>query len=123
MGKPGDLIPSEPASPEAAQSVHIPDHALVRLIGRGSYGEVWLARNTLGTHRAVKIVYEKSFRDHRPFEREFNGVKKFEPLSRLHHGLVDVLQVGRNTGAGYFYCVMELADDVVTGPDIMPDDY
>ena len=33
-----------------------------------------------------------------------------EPLSRRHHGFVDILQVGRNDHAGYFYYVMELAD-------------
>jgi hypothetical protein len=30
---------------------------LIRRIGQGSYGEVWLARNVMGTYRAVKIVY------------------------------------------------------------------
>src|SRR6185436_13837165 len=105
---------------EQASEISIADHKLVRLIGRGSYGEVWLAQNTLGTFRAVKIVYEKTFRDRRPFEREFKGVQKFEPISRLHDGLVDVLQVGRNDDAGYFYCVMELADDAATGQTIDP---
>ena len=86
----------------------IPDHELLRLIGRGSYGEVWLARSKLGTLRAVKIVYRATFEDSRPFEREFKGIQKFEPISRSHEGLVDILQVG---GAeDYFYYVMELAD-------------
>jgi len=31
---------------------HIPDHELLRRIGGGSYGEVWLARNVMGTYRA-----------------------------------------------------------------------
>ena len=88
---------------------------LIRLIGGGSGGEVWLAKNALGTYRAVKIVQERSFKQRRPFEREFNGVLKFEPVSRLHDGLVNILQVGRNEAAGYFYCVMELADDIATG--------
>src|ERR1051325_4064895 len=44
------------------------------------------------------------------FEREFNGIQKFEPISRSHDGFVDVLQIGR--GAEYFCYVMELADDV-----------
>jgi serine/threonine protein kinase len=101
----------------------LPDHELIRLIGSGSSGQVWLARNALGFYRAVKIVQEQVFKHRRPFEREFNGILKFEPVSRLHDGLVDILQVGRNEDAGYFYCVMELADDVVTGPNILPATY
>lgn len=101
----------------------VPDHELLRLIARGSYGEVWLARNTLGTYRAIKVVYQDTFRDQRPFERELSGVQKFEPVSRLHEGLMDVLQVGKNEEGGYFYCVMELADDVNRGQAIDPENY
>lgn len=74
----------------------IPDHELVRRIGQGAYGEVWLARNALGTWRAVKIVYRDNLRDARPYEREFAGIRRFEPLSRSNEGFVDVLQVGRD---------------------------
>jgi len=119
---PEEPNPSEPPSAPNA-SVSVPDHELIRLIGKGSYGQVWLARNTLGTFRAVKIVYEQTFRHKSPFEREFRGVEKFEPVSRLHDGLVDILQVGRNEKSGYFYCVMELADDAVSGPNLTPGTY
>jgi serine/threonine protein kinase len=88
----------------------IPDHKLLRRIGRGSYGEVWLTRNVVGTHRAVKVVYRKSFERDRPYDREFAGIQKFEPISRSHEGFVDILQIGRNDAEGYFYYVMELAD-------------
>src|SRR6266496_6771463 len=88
---------------------HVPDHELLQKIGEGSYGEVWLARNAVGTLRAVKIVWRKTFWHDHPFEREFKGIQKFEPISRSHEGLVDVLQIGR--GDGYFYYIMELADD------------
>ncbi|HOB97330.1 MAG TPA: serine/threonine-protein kinase [Verrucomicrobiota bacterium] len=89
----------------------IPDHELLRRIGRGSYGEVWLARGrALGQWRAVKLVYRDAFDHERPYEREFEGLKQFEPVSRSHPGLVDILQVGRDDAAGFFYCVMELAD-------------
>ena len=101
----------------------VPEHELLRPIGSGSGGQVWLARNALGSYRAVKIVQEQMFKHRRPFEREFNGILKFEPVSRLHDGLVDVLQAGRNEAAGYFYCVMELADDVTTGSIIHPATY
>ncbi len=88
----------------------IPDHELIRRIGRGAYGEVWLARNALGTLRAVKIVYRDNFKDARPYEREFAGIRRFEPLSRSNEGFVDILQVGRDDAGGWFYYVMELAD-------------
>src|SRR5262245_26778331 len=88
----------------------IPDHTLVRPIGRGAYGEVWLARNIMGTLRAVKLVWRRQFESERPFEREFAGIERYEPVSRKAGGLVHVLQVGRNDTEGYFYYVMELAD-------------
>jgi serine/threonine protein kinase len=89
----------------------IPDHTLLRCIGSGSYGEVWLARNVLGSYRAVKVIYRRSFEHDRPYEREFEGIQKFEPISRSHESQVAILHVGRNDDAGYFYYVMELADD------------
>jgi hypothetical protein len=88
----------------------VPDHTLLHRIGRGAYGEVWLARNALGTLRAVKMVYRSHFEEDRPYEREFKGVVSYEPVSRTHEGLVQVLHVGRNDEAGCFYYVMEAAD-------------
>ena len=101
----------------------IPDHELVRRIGRGSYGEVWLARTMMGTYRAVKIVHRKAFQHDRPFERELAGIQKFEPISRSHEGFIDVLQVGQNREAGYFYYVMEIGDDEQNGQRINPESY
>jgi serine/threonine protein kinase len=106
------------------ESPAIPDHALVRRVGQGAYGEVWLARNVIGTYHAVKIVDRKSFRNEAaPFEREFRGIQKFTPISRSHAGFVNILHVGRNDAAGYFYYIMEAGDDEVTGPVINPDSY
>ncbi len=80
-------------------------------IGAGGYGEVWLARNTAtGTFRAVKIVHRSTFTDARPFQREFEGLLKFEAVSRAHPSQLALFHVGRNEGEGYFYYVMELAD-------------
>jgi len=101
----------------------ISDHELLRRIGRGSYGEVWLARNVMGVYRAVKVVYRDAFRDHRPFERELGGIRTFEPISRSHEGFLDVLHVGHNEQAGYFYYVMELGDDLHIGQTIEPANY
>ena len=101
-------------------SIAIPDHELLSLIGRGAYGEVWLARNVMGVGRAVKIVRREAFSDSRPYEREFAGIRRYEPLSRQAHGLVNVLHVGRNEEAGYFYYVMELADTQDPAADYAP---
>ena len=116
---------SEPLEPpgEAPPTPVVAEHALIRPIGAGSGGNVWLAKNALGTCRAVKIVYRKSFSWAKAYDDELHGLLKYEPLSRQHDGLVDVLQVGGNAEAGYFYYVMELADDVQTGPNINPDQY
>src|SRR5215831_17303864 len=106
------MNPGNPVfKPTVLSQAEIPEHELVRTIASGAYGQVWLARNRLGVYRAVKIVHRASFDHERPFEREFAGIKAFEPISRSHEGLVDLLQVGRDDAAGYFYYVMELADD------------
>ena len=92
----------------------IPHHHVVRPIGRGSYGEIWLARSLTGAWRAVKIVDRRRFDDQRSFDREFEGMARFEPVSREHEGFVDILHVGRSDDGGFFYYVMELADDAVS---------
>jgi eukaryotic-like serine/threonine-protein kinase len=107
----------------AVAAPSVPDHQLIRPVGTGGSGQVWLARNALGTYRAVKIVFERGFASRRPFNGEFEGVKKFEPISRSHDGLVDILHVGGGEGTGFFYCVMELADDVQTGQTFDPEKY
>ena len=87
----------------------IPDHEVLRRFGGGAYGEVWLARGVTGALRAVKVLWREDFEDERSFEREFEGILKYEPISRDHPGLVNVLHVGRSPeGNKFYYYVMEL---------------
>src|SRR5690349_15428027 len=114
QGRPSWIVPIKPL---------VPDHELLVRIGGGSYGDVWLARSVVGTWRAVKVVFRDRFLDARPYEREFSGIQKFEPLSRSNEGFIDILQIGRNGAEGYFYYVMELADDASGAPEIRAETY
>ncbi|SKB08603.1 Serine/threonine protein kinase [Prosthecobacter debontii] len=95
----------------------IPDYTLIKRVGSGAYGEVWLAQSVTGAYRAVKIVWREDFELTRTFHREFLGIQQFEPISRGHPCLVHILHVGWNEDRGFYYCVMELADDAEEGPN------
>ena len=86
---------------------------MLGIIGRGGYGEIWLARSLTGALRAVKVVYRDSFESERTFNREFAGMSAFEPISRAHAGFVDILIVGRTVAGGFVHYVMELDDEQV----------
>ena len=105
------------------RSLVIPNYALLRRIGKGAYGEVWLAKNAVGLLHAVKIIHRSAFQNEDPFEREFRGVQSYMPISLGHPGLVPVLYVGRDTEFDCFYYAMELADDEKDGPQINIDRY
>ncbi|WP_113960145.1 bifunctional serine/threonine-protein kinase/formylglycine-generating enzyme family protein [Roseimicrobium gellanilyticum] len=100
------------------EDIPIPDLKLIRRIGSGAYGEVWLAQTITGALRAVKVVWREDFEYEKTFHREFEGIQQFEPISRGHPGLVNVLHVGWNENRGFYYYVMELADDADRGKDI-----
>jgi len=91
-------------------------HELIREIGGGAYGKVWLARSVTGAYRAIKVVFRSDFKSDTPYDREYRGILKFEPISRGHDGFIDILHVGRNDQTGYFYYVMELGDDAKDDP-------
>ncbi len=116
LSQPPTFASEEHPGPSAQQSVVplVADHELLRVIGRGAYGEVWLARHVhLGTLRAVKLVRSGQLGDNRQFQREFEGVRRYEPISRGHPNLVSILHVG--SAEDCFYYVMELADGAEDG--------
>ncbi len=131
---PSVALPAPPIAPATAQQkvksrdkngppshrddIVIPDYTLIKRIGSGAYGEVWLAQSVTGALRAVKIVWREDFELTRTFHREFQGIQQFEPISRGHPCLVHILHVGWNEPRGFYYCVMELADDAEEGANI-----
>jgi tetratricopeptide (TPR) repeat protein len=113
-GSPSGEVPSLVESSDIRALVAqptVPDYELLRRIGRGAYGDVWLARNkATGVLRAAKIVWRHTFEDGKPFQREFAGIQKFERISREHPSQLALFHIGRNESGGYFYYIMELAD-------------
>jgi CHASE2 domain-containing sensor protein len=101
-----------------------PDYELFNPpFGEGAYGKVWLARNKTGHWRALKAVYLANFnRNTDPYEREFSGIKKYQPVSDQHPGLLRVEFVSEKL-AGYFYYVMELGDPLEPGWEGEPSTY
>lgn len=101
----------------------LPEYELLSFIGRGGYGDVWLARDREGRHWAVKIVYRSSFDDARPYDREYKGILRFFPISAQSESQLRVMHVGRRDEDGCFYYIMELADDASGAHEVRPDTY
>jgi hypothetical protein len=114
------------ATPGLARELpEIPDYELVHPpFGKGAYGKVWLARNAIGQWQALKIVYLANFNDNTdPYEREFNGIRNYKPVSDKHPGLLRVDFVSKMKQAGCFYYVMELGDSLEPGWQTAPSTY
>lgn len=119
----GHTSPVPTGAPASQGQLEIPDHTLIRCIGEGAYGQVWIARNAVGLYHAVKVVYRSRFGVEEPFERALRGIQKFMPISRSHDGFVHILHVGKNDAAGFFFYIMEAGDDQRSGQQINPDTY
>ena len=62
--------------------ITLSEYELIKEIGSGASGKVWLAQSLTGVYRAVKIVRRDNFDDAKPYEREFTGITRYEPISR-----------------------------------------
>ena len=95
----------------------IPDIDLVRRIGRGGFGEVWLGVNrATGGLKAVKVVpLARGGRTIDPAGREVVSLAQFESqrIGR-HPNLLDVQHVGRTDDV--LFILMDPADDVSGRP-------
>jgi len=84
---------------------------MIRPIGKGGFGEVWLAANqTTGALRAIKLIPLERPGGADPAGREITSLARLEAgLRRPHPNLLAIHHVGK-TGGHLFY-IMDLADD------------
>ena len=94
----------------------VSDYDLMRLIGEGGFGRVWLATNRATGHlRAVKVIPLSRSGTTDPAGREITSITRLEAnLRRLHPSLLHIHHVGKT--ADHLFYVMDLADDVSGGP-------
>jgi serine/threonine protein kinase len=93
-------------------SPNVPDFDLIRMIGKGGFGCVWLATNrTTGRLRAVKVISLKRSERGDPAGREIRSITRLEAnVGNEHPNLLNIHHVGK-TADDLFY-VMDPADDV-----------
>ena len=94
----------------------VPDFELIRPIGQGGFGQVWLATNqTTGHLRAVKVIPLRRSAGTDPAGREIMSITRLEAnLRRRHANLLHIHHVGK-TDEHLFY-VMSAADDASGRP-------
>lgn len=111
--------------PPVADHPDAPDYEFFgEPFGEGAFGKVWVVRNSIGQHQALKTVYQAKFgHETKPYEMEFKGIKRFKPLSGEHPGLLRVDFVSMRKKEGYFYYVMELGDAAESGWEQNPSAY
>ena len=104
---------TESWSPDDRSPPQVPDHDLIREIGKGGFGRVWLAKNQpTGGLRAVKVIPLHSSGPRDVGAREIKSLVYLERICRLHHpSLMDIHHVGKTVDDRFLYYTMDLADD------------
>jgi serine/threonine protein kinase len=107
---------ADSSTENAKRPPEVPDFALIRPIGEGGFGRVWLAANrTTGHLRAVKVIPLGRSGTLDPAGREITSLARLEAnLRRQHPNLLVIHHVGKT--ADHLFYVMDLADDVSGAP-------
>jgi len=102
------------------QPPEIPDYELILLIGEGGFGQIWMGRDVLGLHRAIKVIRYENSSSLESYQAEYHGLRHYAPFSRKYEGLIEIHHVGIREQDGFYYYVMDLADDLYLGDQVAP---
>jgi|GEM_PF-3955732 len=102
-----DLKETEISSPE------IPNYAVIKQIGSGGFGDVWLVQNILD-HQYYALKTLKEGREH-----ELSAIREFKRRIPDHAHLVPIGHVGEADGTIYY--LMPLADSALQGMSTIED--
>lgn len=110
---PGQLDQASPLDrePPTEPPVIVPNHILIRCLGVGGFGQVWMARHTLTEHyRACKLI---------PADKalELEGLRRLKQRVPGHPGLFPIEDVG--SVDDWLYCLMPLADAATTDQAVL----
>ena len=90
----------------AEPTPHIPDYRLLLKIGEGAFGQIWMGRDALGLHRAIKVIRYEDFKSLESYQAEYYGIRHYAPFSHKYEGLLEIHHVGIQKEQGYYYYVM-----------------
>lgn len=90
----------------------IPGYAVLSPIGRGAYGEVFLAEDAAGRRVAIKVVSPRPELTDKMLQRELGGLKRFLAAAASDPHLVRIHGLIENLPCGGFAYIMELADSI-----------
>ena len=85
-------------------------YIIIKRIGKGGMGEVYLAKHkTLGTYRALKVLPKELMEDNSKFFERF--IREAKLASEIRHpNVVGVMDVETDSAYGFPYIVMEYID-------------
>ena len=99
-------LPEEADLPPWIREKRLGDWRLAGSIGKGNFGEVFLAEDTSGNRKALK-VFTPEAADRRAFDLEYDGMEAARMMAK-HPNIVPIESVGRTEYCIYY--TMPLAD-------------
>lgn len=102
---------SKEKQPATIGLADLKDYKLLRRIGAGTYGDVWLARDSVGKHVAVKVIDRERLALMSQKNREERALRLMRTELPEHQHLIRIHHVGND--AARLYYVMDLADNAI----------